>query len=156
MGNFFSRRNQTNEAVRYLESALEQARAVYLGKPHFTIASTLSNPGVVLKRAEKSQESLPYFQEAKEIMDHIMGPDHPHSITSDILNNMGTIYQDLGLLEKALQCYKNVHKMNTAIYGEDGLNDVMATVCSNIACVSEEFENFDQAKEYYSKAVEID
>ena len=156
MGNFFSRRNQTNEAVRYLESALEQARAVYLGKPHFTIASTLSNLGVALKRAEKSQESLPYFEEAREIMDHIMGPDHPHHITSDILNNMGTIFQDLGRLEEALQCYEDVHKMNTAVYGEDGVNDAMATVCSNIACVSEELENFDQAKEYYSKAVEID
>lgn len=156
MGNFFSRRYQTNEAVMNLENALQQARAVYLGKPHFTVASTLSNLGVALKRAEKSQESQRYFQEAKEIMDQIMGPDHPHPITSDILNNMGTIYQDLGLLEKALQCYKDVHKMNTAIYGEDSVNDAIATVCSNIACVSEELENFDQAKEYYSKAVEID
>lgn len=156
LGNFFSRRYHTNEAVKYLESALEQARAVYVGKPHLTVALTLSNLGVALKRAEKSEESLPYFQEAKEIMNQILGPDHTHPITSDILNNLGTIYQDLLRPEEALQCYKDVHKMNSIIYGEDGVSDAMATVFSNIACVSEELEDFDQAKEYYIKAVEMD
>ena len=155
IGNFFSRRYHTNEAVKYLESALEQARAVYVGKPHLKVALTLSNLGVALKRAEKSEESLPYFQEAKEIMNQILGPDHTHPITSDILNNLGTIYQDLLRPEEALQCYKDVHKMNSTIYGEDGVSDAMATVFSNIACVSEELEDFDQAKEYYIKAVEI-
>ena len=89
-------------------------------------------------------------------MDQILGPNHAHPVTSDILNNMGTIYQDVGLLDKALQCYKDVYKMNSRIYGEDIVSDAMATVCSNIACVSEELGDFIQAKEYYSKAVEID
>ena len=156
LGNFFSRRYQTNKAVECLENALKQARTVYSSKPNFVVASTLNNLGVALKRAERSEESFPFFKEATEIMDEILGPNHAHPVTSDILNNMGSIYQDLGLLDKALQCYKDVHKMNSAIYGEYGASDAMATVCSNIACVSEELGDFIQAKEYYSKAVEID
>ncbi|XP_028402859.1 uncharacterized protein LOC114525656 [Dendronephthya gigantea] len=156
LGNFFSRRYQTTKAIESLENALKQARDMYCEKPHITVALTLNNLGVALKRAEKSEESFPYFQEAKEVMDQILGPNHVHPTTSDILNNMGTIYQDLGLLDETLKCYKDVHQMNCAIYGENGVSDAMATVCSNIACVSEELGDYTQAKEYYSKAVELD
>lgn len=156
MGNFFSRRYQTNKAVQSLESALNQARVVYSSKPHVTIALTLQNLGVALKRAGKFDESLPHFQEAKQIMDTILGTNHTHPITSDILNNMGTIYQDVGYPDKALECYQDAYKMNSVMYGEDFVSDAISTVCSNIACVSEELGDFNQAKEYYAKAVQID
>ena len=156
MGNFYSRRYQISEAVECLKSALDQAIEVHGDQPNQTVALTLNNLGVALKRANKSEESLPYFQEANEIMNEILEPGQSHPVTSDILNNMGTIYQDLGQLDKALQCYEDVHKMNSVIYGEDCVSDAMATVCSNIACVSEELGNLPQAKEFYGKAVEID
>ena len=139
-----------------LKNALEQARKVFYTTPHITVASILNNLGAALKRAEKSNESLPCFKEGKEIMDQILGPNHAHPVTSDILNDMGTIYQDLGLPTEALQCYKDVYRMNSEIYGEDRASDAIATACSNIACDSEELGDFVEAKKFYNKAVEID
>lgn len=156
IGNFYSRRYQTERAIPYLKRALDQARALYCDKPHETIALTLNNLGVALKKAEKFQESLPCFQEAREMMNAILGTNHVHHTTSDILNNLGTIYQDLEQPKDALQCYKKVYAMNCEIYGEDYASDAMATVCSNIACVYEELDDIHKAKEFYTRAVDID
>ena len=156
IGNFYSRRYQTERAIPYLKRALDQARALYCDKPHETIALTLNNLGVALKKAEKFQESLPHFQEAREMMNTILGTNHVHHTTSDILNNLGTIYQDLEQPKDALQCYKKVYAMNCEIYGEDYASDAMATVCSNIACVYEELDDIHKAKEFYTRAVDID
>jgi tetratricopeptide (TPR) repeat protein len=87
--------------VESFESALGQARILYHGKPRITVASTLNYLGMALRRAGKSKESLPCSQEAKEIMDKMLGPDNLHPMTSRILENLIRVYQDLGDLGKA-------------------------------------------------------
>ena len=148
---------QKDKAVENLEDALEQARAFYRTQPHFTFVEVLINLGVVLGSYENVdfQKCLQYFQEAKGMMDEILGPNHAHSLTSEILQNTARIYHGLDDLVKAQQYLRDVLNMNSVICGENGVNSTMATVCSNLGLVAEKMGNLSQAKDYYSEAVKI-
>ncbi|CAB3978241.1 tetratricopeptide repeat 28-like [Paramuricea clavata] len=149
--------DKKDKAVEILEDALEQARAFYCGKPHLTLVEVLINLGVVLHSAQNVdfEKCLQYFQEAKVLMDEILGPNHAHSLTSEIFKNMAGIYYDLGDLTKAQQYLGDVLDMNSIICGENSVNDTMATVCSNLGLAAEKMGNLGQAKEYYSEAVRM-
>lgn len=149
--------DQKDKAVEILEDALEQARVFYCAKPHFTFVEVLINLGVVLGSVQNVnfQKCLQYFQEAREMMDGILGPNHAHSLTSEILQNTAQIYYDLDDLVKAQQYLRDVLNMNSVICGENGVNNTMATVCSNLGLVAEKMGNPSQAKDYYSEAVKI-
>lgn len=101
MGNLFFLTNQIDRAVESLESALAEAKKVYAGKPH--LARIMNNLGMALKRAGMLDESLRYFQEAKEMIDEIQGAND----ASTILNNIGTVYHELGYYLKALQSFND-------------------------------------------------
>ena len=147
--------------MKNLETALEQARSFYHEKPHVILAEILSSLGKVLDNSGKYQESLTYFEEAKKVMDQILGPDHAHPLTSSILDDMGTIYLTLKDFFKALQCYKDAFNMNSVLYGERGENGEngscgnMIGVCLGVAFTAELLGIFSLAKEFYTKAVKI-
>ena len=150
--------DKKDKAVEVLEDALDQARAFYCTKPHFLFVEVLIHLGVVFSSVQNAdfQKCLQYFQEAKGMMDEILGPNHAHSLTSEILQNTARIYCDLdNNLVKAQQYLRDVLNMNSVICGENGVNNTMATVCSNLGLVAEKMGNLSQAKDYYSKAVKI-
>jgi tetratricopeptide (TPR) repeat protein len=160
VGKFFSEKHQTSlKAVEYLESALEQARTLYPPeKPKIIIAVVLMHLGIALFYAKKLEESLPYFQEAKETMDLILGPDHLHSHTSTILYNMGRNYHELRHVFKARQCYEDAENIMSEIYGENsilGATCSMGAVCLYRAYAEYELGNRNLAKDYCTKAVNI-
>ena len=161
LGIFYDQIRQTDKAVKNLETALEQARSFYHEKPHVILAEILHSLGKVLDNTGKSQESLTYFEEAKKVMDQILGPDHAHPVTSSILYYMGTSYLMLNDLFKALQCFKDAFNMNSVLYGERGENGEngscgnMEGVCLNLAFTAELLGIFSLAREYYTKAVNI-
>ena len=149
--------DEKDKALAILEDALEQAKAFYCDKPHLTLVEILINLGVVLRSAQNVdfEKCLQYFQDAKELMNEILGPNHAHSLTSEILKNMAKVYYDLNDLAKAQQYLRDVLSMNSVICGESSVNDTMATVCSNLGLVAEKMDNLSQAKEYYSEAVKM-
>ena len=103
-----------------LEIALEHARKLCDGKPHFILAVMLKNLG----NASLSEKSLEYFQEGKEMMDELLGPNHAHAVTSGILNSMGVVYRDVyGDLSKSFQCLQDALTMNSVVFGEDSTSD---------------------------------
>jgi tetratricopeptide (TPR) repeat protein len=160
LGKFFYKKHQTNlKAVEILESALEQARTLYPPeKPKIIIAVVLMHLGIALFYAKKLKESLPYFQEAKETMDRILGPDHLHSHTSTILYNMGRNYHELRHVFKARQCYEDALNIMSEIYGENsilGATCSMGAVCLHRAYAEYETGNRNLAKDYCTKAVNI-
>lgn len=166
LGQFFAERCQTKKAVENLKTALKLARAVYLKNPHTFLAKILNDLGAIIGNLlnaesvkyfppERLEESLLYFQEAKEIMDQILGPGHAHPDTSNILNNMGAIYLELNDLSKALQCFTDAFNINSVIYGEDSICGNMTAIRSNVAYTLEKMGIYSEAKEYYIKAVKI-
>lgn len=156
LGKHFCQRNQMNEAVETFESALQQARSLYHEKPNIRVPLALVHLASASKGAEKSasEKSMCSLREAKEIMDEMLGPNHVHPLTANLLHLMGTEYNDLGDLVNALQCFQDALNIKSALLGNN-VNDAMAALCSNIGSVSEKMTNYSQAKEYYTKAIEI-
>lgn len=152
MSSSLAKRNQLNEAKEILEGAIKQAKNICDGKPTIDLAEVLNTLGAVLRDAEKWKESLPYFLEAKETLDDMLGPGHIHLRTSDVLQNMGTVYFELNDLGKAFQCLKDALDMKSAILGKCDNNDTMVANCFNLAYTAEMMENFSEAKRYYIKA----
>jgi tetratricopeptide (TPR) repeat protein len=171
LGTFFSERRRTIEAVENLESALEQAKSVYRGKPDITHAAILYELGLTLVKDTQPnlENSLLCFHEAKKVMDQILGPNGAHHTTVLILNGMGINYFHRREFAEALQCFQDAYNMNCEIYdGKNSINDTMGEPCSNtrateemgnfisnIAKTAQGMGNFSLAKEYYTKAVKI-
>ncbi len=147
--------NQKDKAVEMLKDALEQARKFYRGKPHLTLPEILISLGVSLQSAQNADKCLQYFQEAQELVDEILGPNHAHSLTWEILQNMAQSYYNLNDLAKAQQYLQDALNMDSVVCGENGVKERVATLCSNMAFAAEKMGNLSQAKEYYSKAVKI-
>ena len=143
LGKSFIKRYQMNEAVKNLESALEQAETVYHEKPHIILAEIRNELGVALMKDSRQNldESLLHLEKAKEIVDHILGPNQPvhaDSVASLILYNMGTNYYHRGDLAKAFHLFKDALNMNSESCGENGSYDGIAwghmgSLCSNFS-----------------------
>lgn len=152
MGQLFHQKNQTNEAVESFANALKQARVVYHGRQRIEVAETLINLGMALKRTESLKESLACFQEAKGIMDSILGPGDAHPITDVILCNLATSYQQLGDLKQAkkysVQCV-DVHRK--ICHTMDGCPTIVFRLFT-LSQICEGLEEEDEALRYLEEA----
>ncbi|XP_028410545.1 uncharacterized protein LOC114533242 [Dendronephthya gigantea] len=154
LGNFFYGRGQLIKAVESFENALKQQRILFQGKPCITISETLSYLGKALKSSEKLNESLQYFQEAKDIMEMTLGPDYEQPLASDILNNMGAIYKELGDLRKAKECCtkaldvdrKNSETIKTVSRVVSSLF-YLGEICENLGEQDKALKHFEEARE---------
>ena len=119
LGKFFLEIKETNKAVEYFKSGLEQARSLYHGQPRVLYARALNEYGIALKQAERFEESLLHLKEAKEMMDELQGPQHAHRVTSSILNNIGRVHCERGDILEALQSYKDALDTDPVMSGEN-------------------------------------
>ena len=90
-GKVYLREKQFDKAVKNFKSALEQARKLYPGQT--PIADILNNLGVAVQENGNLDESLRYFQEAKEILDH--NDIDGGNLTLRVLSNIGQSYSKL-------------------------------------------------------------
>ena len=166
LGKLFIKGHQTSEAVKSLETALEQAKMIYPEKPHIILAEIQNELGMALFKgsSQNSGRALLYFQDAKKTMDQILEtnkPLHGHSVTSLILYNIGTYYYRLGDFANAFQIFQDALNLNSESYHEnsgivDGIAwDHMGSLCSNFACTAERTGNFILAGEHFAKAAKI-
>ena len=158
LGIFYHKISQTDKAVKYLESALQQARSYYCDKPNIHIAYLLSSLGNCLRDAGKYRESLLYIQEAKQIMDHVLGAKYAHPTTSLILFEMGTCCLMLIDLSKAFRCFQDAFDINLVLYGEDAENICCGNneaVCVSLAFTTHLLGNFTVARKCYFTAIKI-
>lgn len=132
--------------------------------------------------APTKSQSLQYFQKSLEIREQIFGKKHPEILTT--LNNIGSVYYGLQDFDTALHFYKKVVKRSKGGLGfstirkrvsrpsrgkktsghEDGgssvnsavsKNDSMSKAYSNIGSVYYKKGLYNVAKNYYSKALNI-
>lgn len=155
LGDILTKRNETNEAVTKLQSALKQARILFHENPHVIFAKVLYSLGVALIHAGKFRESLKHLQDAKEMMENISGPNCAHHVTYLILFEMGKICYEQVDLPNALKYYIEAFDKMSEINEESNVNDTMASVCLAIGDVATRIEDLRLAKEYYIKANEI-
>ena len=154
LGMLYDEMAETEKAATNFQSAIEQARVLYHDKPHVIIAELLRMRARGLSKAGKLVESISCYQEGKEVMDDILGPNHAHPITLSFLGEMGENYFKLNDLPNALRCLKDAYDMNSILYGEDTCGK-MESVCSYLAGAAEMMGIPSLAKEYYSKAFKI-
>ena len=156
MGKLLCEKEQTNEAVKTLERALEESRKLFDVQPTIDVPTVLLLLAMAFDRKEKSgsEKSLSYLREAKEIMSRIFGPNHAHSLTSQIYEFMGEVYHNLGDISNAFQSFQAALNMKSLILGDD-VDETMANLCAIIAHISQESGKSWEAKKYYSQAVEI-
>jgi tetratricopeptide (TPR) repeat protein len=151
---FFTKKGQTNEAVKNLESALELAKTAYREKPDVILAEIHFLLGVKLMEdtQQNLNKSLQHLQEAKKVMDQILvlEPDQPSNahFTSVILLTMGKNFNRRGDFVKALECFGDALKSCGKNY-----DDFMGELCSAFASTAESLHKVSLAKEYYTKAI---
>ena len=158
LGIFYRKFRQTDKAVKYLEKALQQARSFYCDKPNTHIPQLLSSLGHCLRDAGKYRKSLLYIEEAKQIMDHVLGAKYAHPTTSLILLGMGTSCLMLNDLSKAFQCFQDAFDIDLVLYGEDAKNICCGnneSVCVSLAFTAQSLGNFSVARECYATAIKI-
>ena len=102
-GKVYLREKQFDKAVENFKSALEQARKLYPGQPH--VADILNNLGGAVQENGNLDESLRYFQEAKEILDH--NDIDVGNLTLGVLNNIGASYFKLDKFLLVFQSLKD-------------------------------------------------
>ena len=156
LGKHFLEKHQTGKAVGNLEKALKLARAVNNGTPTTKLAEILCNLAAVrVTNGGKSDESLSYLVEAKEIMDKLLGPNNSHPLTPGILYNMGVCYHMLGNLPKAFRCCNDALNINCELYGENSSCGNMEDVLTILAKTLKKMGSYIEAKENYTKAIGI-
>ena len=124
-----------------------------------TVANTLNNLGMALKHNGRFQESLANFQEAKEIMDSILGPGHTHPITASIFNNLVTCYQQFGDLKQAKKyCVQSVNINRKIRKTIDACPTIvfrlftLSQICEALGEKDEALKHLEEAREIYAAA----
>ena len=122
-------------------------------KPNI-IPTELLHMAMTGDRTEGSEVLLRYLRDAKERMDRILGTNHVHSSTQKIYEITGKVYYKLGDFSNALHYFQRAFDMKSILFG-DTVDGGMAKLCSTVAFVSLNLGKSGQAKEYYTKTVEI-
>ena len=61
------------------------------------------------------EKALPLYQRALEIIEKVLGPQHPDVATT--LNNLAVLYESMGDYEKALPLYQRALEIREKVLG---------------------------------------
>jgi tetratricopeptide (TPR) repeat protein len=83
-------------------------RLLTLGRNHKDTADTFHNIGNAYTHLDRDREALPYFRQALEVEEKLLGPDHPDvaeelTIIGDLERRLGQHRQARERLERALR-----------------------------------------------------
>jgi len=145
IGLIYSDLGKPDEALKYLEEALEIDRRIGYEQG---IASSLNNIGLIYSDLGKPDEALKYHKEALEI-DRRIG--YEQGIARD-LGNIGLIYSDLGKPDEALKYLEEALEIDRRIGYEQGI----ARDLGNIGVIYTGLGKPDEALKYHKEALEID
>ena len=167
LGNLFFRKNQIDRAVESFKESSELAKKVYPGQLKAVeilnnLASSVLHQSLassVPDQAGKLNESLRYFQEAKEILDNHteVGGD----LTLTVLFNMGVCYFKLDKFLLAFQSMKDaLDNLDMTFISGVPYNSLCKDMAATVLVLSvknnviSQISKFNQSKQ--RKAVEID
>jgi tetratricopeptide (TPR) repeat protein len=91
LANYLGRHLTDNKEYAQAEPYLVQALSIrqnLLGE-HMDTAVSLTSMGTLLWQWKSNTAAMPYFEEAHQICERLLGPDHPKTARS--LNNLATL-----------------------------------------------------------------
>lgn len=137
------------EAEPYLAQALS-IRQTLLGE-HMDTAASLTNMGTLLWKWRSNAAAMPYFEEARQICERLLGLNHPRTARS--LNNLAVLYSRHGHYETA-QVY---FEKTLAIYEQLGAMDdpMIPQILDNMALMFRDCGQFEQSRTYSERALQM-
>ncbi len=136
------------------ESVLRQA--VNSGRLHLStesvqMAEALSGLGQALRRQQRFDESLTYYQEAQDVWKKIVGETHPSYAIA--LNNLAILYLDMGRPNEVLSLLQQAHQIWLDSYGTD--HPDLAKARYNLASFHLDLGHTDEALRLISDVIQV-
>ncbi len=151
MGEIFRAKGQYDQAIEYLEKALEINLKIY-GVDHPSVADLWDNLGRAWDIKGEYDKALAYTEKALDSHLKTFGADH-HSVAR-LWNNLGEVWRAKGEYDKAIEFYEKALKNNLKTFGPEHPN--VATVWNNLGISWRAKGEYDQAIKYFEKALESD
>mmetsp|Transcript_32020 Transcript_32020/g.77444 ORF Transcript_32020/g.77444 Transcript_32020/m.77444 type:complete len:427 (+) Transcript_32020:89-1369(+) len=117
LGNLYSNRSQTKNALLSLGKALEISRLVDEDEQ---IAGILRDLGTAMGKAGLHERALEKFQEAHDIFACVYGERHEE--IAKVLHNMGLVLDELDKSEEAIAKYELSMEIKKEVLGEDSFS----------------------------------
>lgn len=123
-------------------------------------SGVLQKLGMMLLKDKAYDQSLTYFQEALKIREQLQGS--LESVEKENKREMAEIYYGMGVVmcerrdrncEGAMECYKHSLKIRVFVLGPHHID--VAQTLNNIGSVYARMNNFSDAKDYWSRALDI-
>jgi tetratricopeptide (TPR) repeat protein len=114
--------------------------------------SSLSDKVIQLHQAGKFDEAIPIAQEALELAERVVGPDHPD--TSAVVFLLAELYRSTGDYAKAEPLFQRALKIDEKALGPD--HPQTATILNNLAELYHSTGDYAKAEPLFQRALQID
>lgn len=139
------------EAVDYLEAAVEICRSSAIEVPAERFASALGHLGDAYSELGRSGEALETSREALAIVEPALGPDHPSTAIHRI--KLGRALRDAGEAEEAASNYRRALPVLRQDLGDEHVQYLNSL--NNYAVLLQELESWDEAEAAHREVLEI-
>src|SRR5262249_15815265 len=130
--------------IEELRAATENDRALHQARMSYKKAIDLSNAG-------KYDEALPYFENALEIRERMLGPDHFD--VSEVINGLATIHCDKGEYSKAEPLYQRALAIQEKSLGPE--HPEVAASLNDLAVLYRRTGDYAKAESLHVRALDI-
>lgn len=148
MGNLYRRLEQTDNALNFVEQALEIAKN---GDDEYMLAGCYLNLASVYKEVGRFKETIPLYNEAAILVKKTWGGEHPNY--GRVLNNSAIAYKNLGQYNEAEKRYKEALRIRRNTLGENHYR--VATVMRNLSTLYLQQEKFVEAQSYAEQSARV-
>jgi len=115
------------------------------------VGELLNDMGYYLEKIAQYEQALPLYLRALEILEKVLGKEHPDVATS--LNNLAMLYNSQGKYEEALPLYLRALEIWEKVLGKEHPN--VATSLNNLALLYDDQGKYEEALPLYLRALEI-
>ncbi|CAF2102345.1 unnamed protein product [Rotaria magnacalcarata] len=150
IGVIFTYKYEYKRALKYLFRAMKLYEKDLPTVDHPIMATNYNSIGLVFYYTKQYDQALDYCLKALNIREKVLPISHPH--IADSCNNVALIYHHLNEYEKTLDLFQRSLK----IYEESRDKKMRIPICwNNMGLLSLDQHNYDQAIEYYMKALDL-
>jgi tetratricopeptide (TPR) repeat protein len=150
LGILYKNESKYEPAFDHLKTTLE-FREKYLPRNHYSIAQTYNNLRLVLTAIGNQNMALEYTNKARTIQNESLLEKHPHLATmyqteTNALYHQGKYSEAFTRFEKAYNIYRSIPHCDPLLE---------ASALSNIGSTLNVMGKYDQALDYFIKALEV-
>ena len=151
IGNLYDDWGKHREAVPYLEGSLKLYRSL-VGDEDIAIANCQVKLGTIYYITGDFEAAINSYSDALYVCEEV-DEDVEEHLLIPIYKGLGECYLSQGDLELALESYASCLKIQKSELGDNCIE--MASVCDSIGLIYQESKKFDEAMQFYKKALQI-